>query len=269
MTVSHIHDNDPMDRMGVFVTGAPRSGTSMITKVIDAHPDVAILMENIFQNRRRHWSKAAFWNSPQTLKKETDSVFAKLKEPVIGNKVCTPDVWSADDILLFCRLFKDFKIVFILRDPVQVALSRFRREDYAKEFNEMSRKNILLDFLSRPMTYASSWRQSVENYWRLRDGYPEQIYLIYYEEFCRDFEAEARKLFTFLGLPFCEEILSWCQYPHHDSDGNLVNDLKYSDQPVKIKTNSDETIAPALKEQVNAAINSIQTLYDLWEKRLI
>lgn len=54
---------DPLDKPLIFITGAPRSGTSMITKVIGAHPDTAILMENIFGNRRRHWTKAEFWNS--------------------------------------------------------------------------------------------------------------------------------------------------------------------------------------------------------------
>ena len=99
---------DPMNRMGVFVTGAPRSGTSMLTKVIDAHPDVAILMENIFQNRRRHWIKADFWNSPHTLKEEVSKVFSKLNEPVIGNKVCTPDVWfPIQDFMSFgCEGFR-------------------------------------------------------------------------------------------------------------------------------------------------------------------
>lgn len=259
----------PLDRLGVFITGAPRSGTSMITKVIDAHPDVAVLMENIFQNRRRHWSKAAFWNSQQALKEETSKVFSKLKEPVVGNKVCTPDVWSADDILLFCRMFQDFKIVFIVRDPVNVALSRFRREDYEAEFNEEAKKNILLDFRTRFLTYTSSWRQSVENYWKLRDGYPEKTCLVYYEDFCQNFEVEAKKLFSFLSLPFREEILKWHQYPHHNCDGVLVDDLKYNDTPVELKKNKGGDIPPAVMEQINTAMQSIDTHYNLWKKRLI
>lgn len=263
------NNNDPMDRKGIFITGAPRSGTSMITKVIDAHPDVAILMENIFQNRRRHWNKATFWNSQQTLKEEVCNVFSKLNEPVIGNKVCTPDVWSADDILQFCHLFQDFKIVFVLRDPVQVALSRFRREDYAEEFNGIARENILLDFRSRFLTYTSSWRQSVETYWRLRDGYPERVCLVYYEDFCQNFEDEVKKLFTFLNLPFREEILNWHQYPHHDFKGDLISDLKYKDKPVGIENNKGDNIPIEAKEQLNVAINSIDIHYSLWKKRIM
>ena len=51
----------------IFITGAPRSGTSLITKIIDAHPDVAVLMENIFENRLRQWTRADFWKEDGTL----------------------------------------------------------------------------------------------------------------------------------------------------------------------------------------------------------
>ena len=264
-----LYGKDPLDKIGIFITGAPRSGTSMITKVIDAHPDVAVLMENIFQNRRRHWSKAAFWDSPQALKEEACKVFSKLKEPVIGNKVCTPDIWSADDILLFCSMFQDFKIVFIVRDPVHVALSRFRREDYEAEFNEEAKKNILLDFRTRSLTYTSSWRQSIENFWRLRDGYPEKVYLVYYEDFCQDFSDEVKELFRFLNLPFRDEILNWHKFPHHNRDGDLVDDLKYNDTPVELKKNKSGDLSHSVLEQIDTAIKSIDTHYNLWKKRLL
>jgi hypothetical protein len=241
----------------------------MLAKIIDMHPGVAILMENVFQNRRRHWKKAEFWSSPQTLKEQAFKVFSKLKEPVVGNKVCTPDVWSADDILLFCHLFQDFKIVFIVRDPVQVTMSRFQREDYEKEFNELARQNILLDFRSRLLTYTSSWRQSIENYWRLRDGLNEKIHLIYYEDFCTDFKNQVRNLFAFLELGFSEEILNWDKYPHHDRNGNLVKDLKYRDKPIGLRLHSRIDLPLEVKDELDFAIRSIQVFYDLWKKRRI
>jgi len=260
---------ESIDRKCIFITGAPRSGTSMITKVIDTHPDVAILMENIFQNRRRHWTKADFWNSQQKLKVEVDKVFSKFNEPIIGNKVCTPDVWSADDIHFFCQIFQDFKIVFILRDPVQVLLSRFRREDYSAEFNAVAKKNILLDFRSKFLTYTSSWRQSVENYWKLRDGNPTQIYLVYYDDFSQNFGEEAQRLFKFLNLPFEDKILNWHEYPHHNHDGNIVRDLKYKDNPIKLKRSTRQNVADEIYEQIKDAVISIEVHHNLWKNRLI
>jgi hypothetical protein len=34
----------------IFITGAPRSGTSLVTKILDSHPEHAIVMEDIFIN---------------------------------------------------------------------------------------------------------------------------------------------------------------------------------------------------------------------------
>lgn len=87
-----------------------------------------------------------------------------------------------------------------MRGPVQVALSRFKREgyQYEKVFNYEGRRNILLDFQSQFHTYTSSWRQSIETYWKLRDGYPDKIYTLYYEDFCNQFKSQTKSLCNFL-----------------------------------------------------------------------
>ena len=100
---------DLFEKPFVFITGAPRSGTSVLIKIIDAHPDIAILMENTFGNRRRHWKRVDYWNSSTHLKKEVGKIYSKFNESVIGNKVCTPDVWFVEDIHFFCKLFKNRK----------------------------------------------------------------------------------------------------------------------------------------------------------------
>ena len=47
---------------------------------------------------------------------------------------------------MFCNMFKNFKIIFIIRDPRDVVLSRYFRENYDEEFNELGRRNILTRF---------------------------------------------------------------------------------------------------------------------------
>jgi len=249
----------------IFITGAPRSGTSMLTKVIDSHPDTAVLMENIFGNRRRHWQRADYWNSLESLKEEVEKVYSKLTEPIVGNKVITPDVWDAGDILQFCRLFSSFKILFLVRDPRAAALSRLKREpaDFFEVFSREARENILLDFRDRFRTHISSWRQSVENYWKLRDGLGEEkIKPVYYEDFCRDFGNQVRQIFSFLNIPFVESILKWHELPHHNAEGQLVRDLKYPDAGI-FSPPTVEEYPPGLAE----AVKTIEWQYDLWNKR--
>jgi len=235
-----------------------------LAKIVDGHPDIAILMENIFANRRRHWQRAEFWDSPLRLRQEVEAVYARLAEPVVGNKVATPDVWDAGDIIRFCQLFSDFRILFVVRDPAAVALSRWHREpdDFEKVFNPEARKHILIDFRSRFHAYISSWRQSVENLWKLRDGYRERIHLVYYEDLCRNFSSQVHEIFAFLDVAIAPQVLSWHEMPHHDAQGALVRDLKYPDVAVEPREAPRE-IPAALQD----ALAMIPCQYSLWRQR--
>ncbi len=221
-------------------------------------------MENIFGNRRRYWQKADFWNSSDTLSKAVDNVYSRLNEPIIGNKVVITDIWGSDDVVRFCNLFRKFKIIFMIRDPKAVALSRLKREpsDFFEIYNKEARENILLDFRSRFHAYISSWRQSVENYWRLKDGLMDNIKLVYYEDFCENFENQIREIFSFLEINFSEKVLRWFELPHHNKDGELVKDLKYPD--IEVFSNNYANNVP---NELNEVIKSVKWQYDLWEKR--
>ena len=252
-----------LKRRLIFITGCPRSGTSLMTKIIDSHPDIAILMENIFNNRRRHWTQAEFWKSSGTLAYEVGKVYSRLKEPIVGNKVCTPDVWLAEDINMFCNLFESFKILFVVRDPRSVAMSRMRREDHDKHFNMMARKYLLLNFKTRWDTYISSWRQSIEVYWKLKDHYQNNVYSIYYEDLLNNFETEVKNIFKFLGIPFSEKVIHWYEIPHYNKNGNLQKDLKYVDRPIFENCFDDSDFT----ENLNTAIQPIKWQFQLWQKR--
>jgi hypothetical protein len=234
----------------------------MLTKVIDAHPDIVVLMENNFGNCRRLWEKTGSWDKSETLGKEVESMYSHLEQPVIGNKVCTPDVWSAGDINMFCRLFKDFRILFLVRDPMEVALSRFEREtDYSAVYSEAGRENILLDFESRFHTYISSWRQSIENYWKLRETFKDKVKIVYYEDLCNRFKKQIIKIFKFLDVEFSDQVLEWYKYPHVNSKGNLVRDLKYKDAPV-----FSNTSRKCPKELANV-LKTVKWQFKLWKNR--
>jgi hypothetical protein len=225
-----------INRPLIFVTGAPRSGTSMMAKVIDAHPRVALLMENPFGLRRRLCQEAACWQSDEALAAEVAAVYDRLPEPVVGNKVVTPDAWDAADIARFCGLFSEARIVYMVRDPREVLASRWRREpaDFLEIFSHEARERLPLDFTSRSHTYASSWRRSLDNYRALRDAFPGAVRLVYYEDFCADFANQSRELQAFLGLDADDAVAQWQTVPHHDANGYLSRDLKYPDRPVAL-----------------------------------
>ncbi len=248
----------------VFITGSPRSGTSLVTKVIDAHPECAILMENIFGNRRRHWARADFWDQELSFMEAVSCVYDRFDEPVIGNKVITPDVWSLEDIDQFLSLFRDKRIVFIVRNPLDVAMSRITREptDFNKVFNETARENLTLDFRSRFHTYISSWEYGLKNYRMIKASRPEMTYLIYYEDFCSDFNQQVNLLFSFLGLPVTREVYDWHQLPHHNAEGELEVNLKYPDCVIELMQNKY-----CYPNELIEIIESVSGEFERWEER--
>lgn len=241
----------------------------MLTKIIDAHPDVGVLMENIFDNRRRHWVRADFWSAESGLRRRVEDVYSRISEPVIGNKVCTPDVWSADDIHRFCRLFTDFTILFIVREPESVLVSRYKRGDHENEFNEAARANLLLDFRSLFHTYASSWRQSIEIYRALRDRYPDKVKLLYYDDFASNFDDAVDRLPDLLGVERSDELRRWNEKKHYDAQGRLRQDLKYKDREVRRSTHTADELPADVQADFADAMQGIEAHRKLWEERAL
>ncbi len=225
----------------IFITGAPRSGTSMITKIIGAHPDIAMVMENIFENRRRHWQRPDFWNRHEELQKKVFEFYIKFNEPILGNKVCTPDVWLYEDIISFCSLFNRLKILFVIRDPKAVVISRHKRENHDVHFNDLAKTHLNLDFSARTRTFLSSWSESILIYEKLKTAYPTFVRIVYYDDLVRNFEPGVNGIFDFLELKFVQEINDWYKIPHYNANGVKVSDLKYTDTRVFSKDiNIDE-----------------------------
>ena len=249
-----------IDKPYIFITGAPRSGTSMVTKIIDAHPQTAIFMEQIFGLRRRHGEKPSFWNDNTALFAEVEATYAKLNAPLVGNKVCTPDVWHLDEMMQMGAFFRSVKIIFIVRDPADVLASRAKRE--AKDhFSDESRRYLCLDWRSQYHTWLSSWRQSIDIYWALKERFGEAVHLLYYDDFVQDVPASMETLFSFLELDITDEVMNWHLQPSHDRFGNLVMDLKYKNEPITPKHS-----VQALPEGIVKRLEELAH-YRLWQQR--
>ncbi len=224
--------NSVFDKPFIFITGAPRSGTSLLTKIIGAHPEIAMIMENIFGNRRRHWKRADYWNDQNKLSNVVSEFYKNFNEPILGNKVCTPDVWSSEDIIYFCSLFKTVKILFIIRDPKAIVLSRHKRENHNLHFNELSKSKLNLDFSNQTRTFISSWAESIAVYQKLKKLYSSNISIIYYDDVVNDFENNIKKTFDILDIQFDNKIYDWHKIPHYNAKGIKTIDLKYIDTQV-------------------------------------
>jgi len=196
----------------VFLLGFPRSGTTLLERVMDTHPDMEAMPEreclmdagndltgssealdrlarldgdNLARYRKSYWdSVRTNWRAPSR------RIFID-KMPLNTISIC-----------LIAKLFPDAKILFAIRDPRDVVLSCFRRRFgmTAQMFELLSLENAV-HYYDRVMQLATLYR----------DKLAPDLHQIRYEDMVKHFEAELRRICAFLGAEWSDAIRDFAQ----------------------------------------------------------
>jgi tetratricopeptide (TPR) repeat protein len=187
-------------RAHIFVTGFSRSGTTLLSHVLGAHPAIETIDEKpiladsfdlpqtdeglnkltalngaeLAAFREDYWRRAAEFgfNDP-------DKVLVD-KAPLHSEVLC-----------LIAKLFPDAKIVFALRDPRDVVFSCFRR------YFAITRSNYEMLTLESTAAYYDAIMALCEIY---REKLTLPFLDLHNEDLVEDFEGQTRRLFDFIGL---------------------------------------------------------------------
>ncbi|MEM9559367.1 MAG: sulfotransferase [Planctomycetota bacterium] len=187
----------------VFVAGMPRSGTSLIDQIIDAHPKAAGVGElaSVEQFAKQlslaydpakeppacfgkhtefRWTKAAN-DYVRDLKKRAPAGAERVVNKALGNNKL---------VGLIARLFPNTRIIHAVRDPRDVAVSCFMGG-----FN-----HAVHPWTTRFEWIAPAWEQSrrMMQHWETTLDVP--ILEVRYEELVRDPETQFPRIIEFLGL---------------------------------------------------------------------
>jgi hypothetical protein len=212
----------------VFVVGCPRSGTTLLQRMLDAHPSVAIAGETHFVGR--------FWlNRDQYGDLRVDAHYAKLLNDIVGIPEFADMGLDPDDFRREAqRGERSYAALFAL------VLSLFRSRTGATLVGEKTPDHlvyapVLMDFFPSarfvhivrdPRAVVNSWQRvpwasaSVfENaevwrkYMRYASGFPERIQrallTVSYEALVTRPEDELRGVCAFLDLPFDPRMLRY------------------------------------------------------------
>lgn len=190
----------------VFIAGMPRSGTSLLDQVIDAHPEAAGVGElDHLETFARHLEQV--WRAdlppPRSFGPLGDGAFRECAERY--ESACAAAAPTASRIVnkalgnnrivgLLARLFPRTSIVHAVRDPRDVAISCFMG-DFNSEYYPWTTR---LDWT------AAAWAQSrrLMDHWRRETDLP--ILEIRYEELVSDPATQFPRLVSFLGLAWDE-----------------------------------------------------------------
>jgi tetratricopeptide (TPR) repeat protein len=196
----------------VFLLGFPRSGTTLLEKIIDAHPEA----ETISELDCLIEAAQGLIGSPEAVRRleELDDAAAARYRQLYWNRAAQHGVAPARRIfvdkmplnsVLLCviaKLFPDAKILFATRDPRDVVLSCFRRRfGVNADTYELLNLDDAARFYDRVMHLTQLYRDKLDL----------AVHELRYECVVTDFVGEARKMCAFLGVAWDDSILDFAK----------------------------------------------------------
>jgi hypothetical protein len=184
----------------VFVVGMPRSGTTLVEQILDAHPDVAGCGELSYLSDLATRLPLSPEPGRETLEREA---LAYL-DVAARSAASSARVWvdkaplNAFHLGWVARLFPDASVVWCRRDARDVALSIF-----SENFSKTAR---FATDLSAIACYIEAQHQ-VMRHWQATLDLP--ILEVAYESLVSDIAAGSRRLIQFCGLEWDDRVSSF------------------------------------------------------------
>lgn len=196
----------------VFVAGMPRSGTSLIDQVIDAHPEAAGVGElSDLEQLAVEMSRAydADLPAPACFGVYDDAALTRAAaryvqhcrklSPRGTSRVVNKALGNNRLVGLLARLFPETRIIHAVRDPRDVAISCFM----GGFNNQLAAWSTQIDWA------AKAWAQSqrMMDHWKRTLDVP--ILDVHYEALVADPERQFRRIIEFIGLEWDDACMAF------------------------------------------------------------
>ncbi len=203
---------DPGDDLGadlVFLVGFPRSGTTLLDTMLDAHPDVDSIEELPTLEAVIEWLHAQSGGYPRSMAGLDGNAVRELRERyraecrrfLVGRtppRTLDKLPLRSLHVGLIHRLFPAARIIFALRHPCDVVVSNFMQ---AYAVNEAF---IHFDTLA---SSAAMYDRVMRLWQKLERALPLAVHYLKYEDLVAEPRAEIDRLCAFLELEAAEAML--------------------------------------------------------------
>lgn len=236
----------------IFIGGFPRSGTTLMRAMLDAHNAVRCGEETRVIPRllsmRATWSRSVRERLRLDEAGVTDQVLdaavrAFLLEVIIGHgepapRLCNKDPFALKSLSYLAHIFPKAKFVLMLRDGRASVHSMISRKVTISGFDLTSYRDCL-----------TKWSRSIESMY----GQCQQVALqggclpLRYEQLVLHPEEEMRKLLHFLGLPWDPAVL------HHQDLIGKAGGVSLS----KVERSTDQVVNPVNTDALSKWVGHI------------
>ncbi|MBN6111587.1 tetratricopeptide repeat-containing sulfotransferase family protein [Xanthomonas bonasiae] len=202
------------DASPVFIVGFPRSGTTMLEQMLDAHPGYASMDERATLQRCIEWMEAQGKRYPYDLGALDDaqveamrqlywSEIAKVIALAPGQQLVDKNPLNMLRLPMIVRLFPNAKIILALRHPCDVLLSCYMQNFRSPAFM------VLCSSLERlAKSYVNAMRFWIHHQALLQPD----LLILKYEETVDDFPAQVQRIGGFLGIAQPEFLEGFSQH---------------------------------------------------------
>lgn len=202
---------DPADP--VFLVGFPRSGTTLLEQLLDAHPALASFDEQPFLQRlvaRMNERAPGYPDALATLTREDcaglrQRYYAEVTRvlPALGiRRAVDKNPLNMVRLPLVASVFPDAHVLLALRHPCDVVLScymqNFRSPAFSITFETLASTARMYD---RVMAHFHGYAD--------RLGLP--VHIVRYEDLVADVSLCGQALFAFLGLPWTDDLTAFTE----------------------------------------------------------
>jgi hypothetical protein len=174
-----------IDFLGV---GAQKCGTSWAYACLYEHPEICAPIKEIHFFSRPRFEKGQAWY---------EAHFSSCKEGRQKGEFSTSYLYSEDAPLRIHSLYREAKIIAILRNPVARAVSQYRNSIKSGEITEAtSFESFAKD--EKSVLEQGLYSVQLERYFELFQR--EQMLVLVYEDIKKDPKAFMKRIYQFLGV---------------------------------------------------------------------
>jgi len=211
----------------IFVVGFPRSGTTMLEQMLDAHPTLASMDERPFMQAVSERVQAKGVLYPEHLWKidETDAealrqyywqLVARTVSLAPGQRIVDKNPLNLLHLPLIVRLFPKAPIILALRHPCDVILSCYMQNFRSPGFQVLCSS---LERLARG--YVNAMR-----YWVYHeDLLKPRVLRSRYEDLLDDFQANVQRIGEFIGV---DDPTHMARFHEHAQQKGFISTPSYS-----------------------------------------
>ena len=211
----------------IFVVGFPRSGTTMLEQMLDAHPGLQSMDERAFLQDLIHHMERLGYAHPYDLDKlspaqceEMRQLYWRSSAQVAprqqGQRLVDKNPLHMLLLPLINRLFPNAQIILALRHPCDVLLSNYMQNFTAKPFT------VLCSSLER---LAQGYVNAMESWLHHVDLLEPRLIHSRYEDLLDDFAGNVKRIGDFLQL---EDASPMGRFDQHARDKGFISTPSYT-----------------------------------------